>query len=109
MGVVIVAIPQGKIGLTRTAIADGRKFVTTAGTRVALASTTTCKLVIITAELDNTGVIVVGGATVVAALLTRQGIPLNAGDTIVLAVEDLADVYLDSTVNLDGVTYLYLV
>ena len=86
---------------------DGRKVVTTAGTRVALASSTACKEVVITAELDNTGVVAVGAAaTVVAALATRTGVPLNAGDSIVLQIDNLADVGLDSTVSGDGVTFV---
>lgn len=92
---------------TMTSIADGRKVVTTAGTRVTLASSTACKQVAITAETDNTGLIVVGGSTVVAALATRQGTPLSAGDSIVMDIDNLADVYLDSTVNGDGVTFTY--
>jgi len=99
----------GKVGHDITGISDGRKEVATAGTRVALvASSTPAKIVIITAETDNTGYIVVGGATVVAALATRQGTPLNAGDSITLEIDNLADVYLDATVNTEGVTFVYL-
>jgi hypothetical protein len=90
-----------------TTIGDDRKTVTTAGTRVALASSTACKQVIITAETDNTGNITVGGSTVVAALATRRGIPLAAGDSVALEIDNLADVYIDSTVNGDGVTFAY--
>lgn len=98
---------EGEVGKITT-IKDGRKYVTTAATREALVSSSTpAKLVIITAETDNTGVIVVGGSTVVAAVLTRRGIPLLAGDSVTLDVDDLADIYLDTTVSLDGVTYIY--
>lgn len=90
-----------------TGIADDRKTVTTAGTRVALGSSTACKQVIITAETDNTGIIVVGGSTCVAALATRRGVPLSAGDSVALEIDNLADVYIDSTVNGDGVTFAY--
>ena len=90
-----------------TNVKDGRKVVTTAGTRVALASSTACKEVVITAETDNTGIVAVGAAgTVIAALATRTGIPLNAGDSIVLQTDNLADVGLDSTVSGDGVTFM---
>ena len=99
----------GKIGHNISGISDGRKEVATAGTRVALvASSTPAKIVIITAETDNTEYIVVGGATVVAALATRQGTTLNAGDSITLEIDNLADVYLDATVNTEGVTFVYL-
>ena len=90
-----------------TTVTDGRTVVTTAGTRVALASSTACKEVIITAETDNTGIVVVGAAaTVVAAIATRRGVPLSAGDSIVLQTDNLADVGLDSTVSGDGVTFM---
>ena len=89
-------------------ISDNRKIVTTAGTRVALvASSTRANWVIITAETDNTGIIVVGGSGVIAALATRQGTPLGVGDTIALLIDDLVDVYIDTTVDGDGVTFTY--
>ena len=90
-----------------TGLNTGRQTVTTAGTRIALASSTTCKSVIITAETDNTGVIVVGGSGVIASLATRQGTPLYALGSVCFEVDDLADVFIDSTVNTDGVTYTY--
>ena len=86
---------------------DGRKVVTTAGTRVALASSTACKEVVITAETDNTGIVAVGAAaTVVATIATRTGVPLAAGDSIVLQIDNLADIGLDATVSGDGVTFM---
>lgn len=91
-----------------TTLADGRTTVATAGTAVQL-STSTAFLnggaVTITAETGNTGVIVVGGSTVVAAAATRRGIPLNAGDSLVVEVDQLSDIWLDTTVNTNGVTY----
>lgn len=96
------------------ALSDNRRVVTTAGTRVALSTTSvSVRSVTITAETDNTGVIVIGGAgTVVAAQATRRGTPLAAGDTIALTirdddVDDLAEVGLDATIDGDGVTYIY--
>lgn len=89
-----------------TTLDNGRKTVAVAGTAERLTGTSTpCKEVIITAETDNTGIIVVGSATVVAALATRQGTPLNAGDSIVMTISNANQVYLDTTVNTDGVTY----
>ncbi len=91
------------------ALADGRKIVTTAGTSEPLeANENVVKYVIITAETNNTGIVTVGAESVVATVLTRRGIPLNAGDTISLGGVDLNEVYLDVTVSGDGVTYLYL-
>lgn len=90
-----------------TGIGTGRTTVTTAGTRVVLAASTACKKVDITAETDNTGVIVVGGTGVVASLATRQGTPLNAGDTYSIEIDNLNDINIDSTVSTEGVTYTY--
>lgn len=88
----------------------GRKTVTTGGTAEALSSTaTSISEVTITAETDNTGYVVVGNSSVVASLATRKGTPLSAGQTITLAVNNLTKVYLDVTVNGDGVTYTAIV
>lgn len=87
---------------------DGRKTVTTAGTREALAASTAAKWVAITALDDNGGAVVVGGAsTVVAALASRRGTPLMAGEDLTLPVSDLADVGLDVEVSGDGVSFIY--
>lgn len=93
-------------GLT-TGIGDGTKTVTTAGARVPLATSTACKSVIITAWTTNTGVIVVGGTTVAAAVGTRRGTPLSPGDSISFSIDDLNDVNLDSTVSAEGVWFTY--
>lgn len=94
-----------------TTIGDGLKLVTTAGTRETLvASTTPCRSVCITAKISNTGTVVVGAVTVVAASgATRRGTPLNAGDSVTIAINDLVKIYLDVTVNGEGVTYTYTV
>lgn len=86
-------------------IGDGRTVVTTAGTRVVLAIPTKYKEVSITAETDNTGTVVVGGNTVIAALATRRGTPLEPGDTCVLSS---SEIYLDAMVSGDGVTFTYV-
>lgn len=91
---------------TPTALVDGRRTVTTAGTAVQLSGTSTAiKRVTIAAETDNTNYIVVGASTVVAALATRRGIPLGPGDTITLRVDNLTDVWLNSLVDGEGVTF----
>lgn len=89
-------------------IGNGRKVVAAAGTAECLvAASTPCKRILMMAETDNTGVIVFGGSTVIAAQATRSGVPLNAGDSVVIVTNDLNKVYLDTTVNGDGVTYTY--
>jgi len=89
-------------------IADQRKTVTTAGTAVALAASAAIRGVFVTAETDNTNIVTVGGSTVVGALATRRGIPLSAGDTIFIPVDDVAKVYIDCITNGEGVTFLTL-
>ena|SRR3990167_7352033 len=90
------------------AVGDGRQTVTTAGTAVRLASQTLCVCVNIVAETDNTGIICVGGSTVVAALATRRGTPLAAGNSVSIEVRDLAAIWIDSTVDTDGVTFTFI-
>jgi hypothetical protein len=86
---------------------DGRKVVTTHGTAVPLTTTKTPSWSVdITAETDNTGSITVGASTVVDAVgTTRRGTPLAAGDTKTFDFVDLSQVYIDSAVDGDGVTY----
>lgn len=86
-----------------TAIYNGVKTVTTATTRVALATTQALKSgVQIKAYLGNTGIIYVGNATVAAA----NGYRLNAGESVFLEIADLATVYLDASVSGEGVSYV---
>lgn len=90
-------------------IGDGRKTVAVAGTAEVMSSASQpIKHIFITAETNNTGVIAVGGSTVVAAEATRRGTHLNAGDTMDFPISNLNLIYLDTTVNTDGVTYTYL-
>lgn len=90
-----------------TTIADGSKVTVSAGTAVALATSTACKRIQIQAKFNNTGIVVVGASTVVAAESTRRGIALNPGDAIELDIDNVNDVYIDSTVSGEGVTFTY--
>lgn len=86
-------------------VLNGKKTVTTAGTRVTLAGSTAAKSVTIKALIGNTGVIYVGDSSVAST----NGFALNPGDTISLAIANLSTVNLDSSVNGEGVTYLGVV
>jgi len=98
---------MGLLDNPSTSLADGRKTVTTAGTAVQLASSSArVNEVAITALSTNTGVVVVGGSTVVAASGTRRGQPLAPNQTVTLDVQDLSAVWIDSTVNGEGVSYM---
>lgn len=90
-----------------TGIGHGVKTVTTAGTDVALAASTPCKKVDIQAMDTNTGRIAVGGSGVDATSGTGTGILLYAGDVYSLEISNLANVYIDSTVNAEKVRFTY--
>jgi hypothetical protein len=90
-----------------TALTGGRKEVAVAGVAEALAASTECKSVTIQAEFNNTGIIVVGGSGVIAAEATRVGLALGAEDSVTISIDDLAKIFLDTTVSTDGVTFIY--
>src|SRR3990170_765407 len=90
-----------------TGIGHGVKTVTTAGTDEALATSTACKKVIIQAQTDNTGLIAIGASGVDATVATGTGLGLTVGDVVVLQIDNLADIYIDATVNGEGVRYTY--
>lgn len=87
---------------TPTTLFDGKKTVTTAGTRVTLAASQAVKSVTIKALTTNTGTIYVGDTSVSSA----NGLQLAAGDSISFDIANLNTVNLDSSVNGEGVTYL---
>lgn len=109
---VVASLPTGtnaigKIGHDITGIGDGVKTVSTAGTDEVLAGSTSCKKVVIQAQTDNTGLIAVGANGVDATVATGTGILLSAGDSIELEIDNLSDIYVDSTVSGEGVRYTY--
>jgi hypothetical protein len=97
-------VPRGN---PSSAVGDGRKTVTTAGTAVPLIAAgvggnSTC----ITALSTNTGTICVGTSTVLAAAGTRRGTPLAPGESMTFNT-DPALVWIDATVNGEGVSFSY--
>ena len=97
----------------------GTKSVASAGTRVPLAAAAGTRVaqVTIQAKAGNTGYIYVGDATVTAANGYRLAIPAAAVQDhlpeIILKPTsvgnniDLNQVYIDSSVNAEGVNFLY--
>ena len=86
-------------------ISDGSQTVTTSGTRVQLTSTSTPMFfAIITALSSNTGTIWVGGSTVASG----RGMPLVALQSCKVDVDDLSKIYIDSTVNGEGVSFVFM-
>lgn len=97
----------GVVGHNTTGLADGVKTVSTAGTDEALIGSTACKWAIIQAQTDNTGLVAVGATGVDATVATGTGILLAAGESVTIITDNLADIYVDSTVNGEGVRFVY--
>jgi hypothetical protein len=90
-----------------TGIGHGVKTVAAAGTDEALAASTACRKVIIQSQTDNTGFIAVGATGVDATEATGTGLLLSPGDSVEIEIDNLADIFIDSTVTGDGVRYTY--
>lgn len=97
----------GRVGHDTTGLGHGVTTVTTAGTDVVLAGSTACKWVTIQAQTDNTNKVAVGATGVDATVATGTGIILDPGDSITILTDNLADIYIDSLVNGEGVRYVY--
>jgi len=89
-------------GSTPTALYNNKKINARAGTRSVLASTQTIKSIIIKALSSNLGTIYVGNSTV----SSTNGYELNAGESITLSIADLSTIYIDSSLDNEGITYI---
>lgn len=76
--------------------------VTTAGTRVQLPNYA-CREVTIVAKKGNTGSIFVGGSDVSSTVF---GAELSAKDSVTLAVSNTDLIYIDASVNGEGISYV---
>lgn len=84
-------------------VTTGKVTVTTAGTRVEIiGSATPIQSVTIKALAANTGAIYVGNSGVTSS----NGFALAKGDTVSLDLVDLSTIWIDCSVNGEGVTYL---
>lgn len=97
----------GSVNHASTGIGHGVKTVTTAGTDLVLAASTAAKWVTIQAQTDNTGYIAVGASGVDATVATGTGVLLAAGESVTLPIDNLADIFIDATVDGEGVRYTY--
>lgn len=86
-----------------TSVGCGQKTVTTAGTRVQLADIA-CKAVSIAALDSNTGVIYLGDSSVDST----NGRILEPRDSIDLAIDNLNRLYIDSEVNGESISALWI-
>lgn len=93
---------------TYATIATGTKVTASAGTAVALASSATpCRRVLIKAFAENTNVVAIGDANVVAAVAVRRGIGLAPGESVEMPIDDVSKLYLDSITTGEGVGFTY--
>ena len=93
----VTSLPHG------ATVYNGQKYVSTAGTQVALASSQAIThSVTIMAQSGNSGWIYIGNSSVSSS----NGYILDAGDTLELKIANLATVYVDSSVNGEGVSYI---
>lgn len=97
-------VTNGVNVLPYSIVGSGVQTVTTAGTRVALASTTAIKSVTVRAKSVNTGLIYVGSSIVASS----NGFQLSSGETVSIDIDNLSKVYIDSAVNEEGVSFIYL-
>lgn len=95
---------RAESGLPKS-VGSGSRTVATAGSSVQLSATSVpCKWVNIVALEANTGSIWVGGSNVADGV----GMPLvGLQSTDKIETSDLSNIYLDSTVNGEGVSYIY--
>lgn len=96
---------QGQYGqlLVNGSLGHGEKNVASAGTAEALGAENAIKRVHITAKTTNSGTIWVGGSGV-----TTTGTPLSAGDSMIITIDSLSEVFVNATVSGEGVTYSYV-
>lgn len=86
-----------------TVVLSGQTAVTTAGTQVALAGSATVKSHVMVKALGaNTGKIYVGDS----AVSSTTGYELSAGESVPVSVADIATIWIDSSVNGEGVSYV---
>lgn len=94
-----------QVGLVvASTVGNGKTTVTTAGTRVTLSSSKSVKSVVIKALSTNTGFIYVGDSGVSAA----NGYQLKQGETTSMNITNLNTINIDSSVNGEGVTYMWV-
>lgn len=87
------------------ALTDARKIVPTPGTVVALAASTPCKWVTVSALLSNTDQVNVGGSGALATSGGSTGTPLSAGSSVTIPVDNVSKVFVDARVAGEGVSY----
>ena len=88
------------------AVGEGTKTITTTGTAVQLPNNA-CKRVFVQAKSDNSGIVVIGGSAVVAAVGTRKGLALYKTQGQWFYVDNTNLLYADSTSSGDVVHFFF--
>ena len=86
-------------------VGSGQKTVATAGTAVSLSSTTAVTGVSVKALRGNTGNIYIGDSSVDST----NGLVLERGASVDISIDDIADVYIDSDNNGEGVSFIFTI
>ena len=94
--------PQDVTVVAGTTIYNGQTTIGVAGSAAVVKSTTTIKSITVKALVTNTGIVYVGDSSVD----NTNGYELEAGESISLDVSDTASVYVDVSVNGEGVSYI---
>lgn len=90
-------------------LVSGNATVVTAGTPVQLSNTPQqAKRLDVTANYNNSDMVVVGGSGVVGAAVGRKGVPIAPGNTYTFTITDVSLVWIDAVSNGDGVSFNYL-
>jgi hypothetical protein len=84
---------------------NGHKTVAVAGTAEPIMTTNQYGYLIIKALASNTNDVYVGNSTVDST----NGYPLEAGESVAVALDGLQNVYLDAAVNGEGVAFIGVV
>lgn len=98
----LVDTSGGSTPTSPSTVDSGQGTVSTAGTAVQVATTTTIQAIVIRANTGNTGNIFVGDATVDSS----TGLVLAPGEAVAFDIDDPATVYVDAATNGDGFSYL---
>ena len=85
-----------------SSVGDGTLTITNGVPKQLSTTSIPCKRVIITAHEGNAGTVVVGGSTVIAALVGRRGRALFPTFSEVFIVSNLNALYLDATAATGG-------
>ncbi len=81
--------------------ANGSKVTVTSGTRVQFPSHTSIEVFIV-AQAANTGYVYVGNSNVSSTVYIQR---LSSGESAVLSVTDSSEIYIDTSVDAEGIVY----